>query len=355
VGRDLAVEVVERPGTAWDEMTAEFTDAAYEQTVAYVGKRWGERRLSGIVLRDAGQRAVAAALAVVVELPLVNAGIAWVKFGPLWRRRGGEVLPEVLVQTLLALRQELGERRRLLVRVLPPADPDFAAVWPAALQDAGFVRRRALPDPERYLLDVSLGAEEQLASFGKRWRAELRKAATDLWFEELTGLVAVEEFFRLFRSMLQRKRFDDRHGLETLPALLTHPVAAHRMRVFLAYHGGEPVAASAIGGAGETLHVLFSATSDEALPLRAGYALRWWVLDRLRESGARWLDLGGNEGNRGLRHYKEGAVGKRGRIVPLPGEFDWCSRSLSRLTAETIAVAREILARREFSRLRGGR
>jgi hypothetical protein len=244
VGRAFTVEVVRAPGNSWDEMTAQFADAAYEQTVAYTGTRWGERRLWGLVLRDARRLAVAAALAVIIGLPLVSAGVAHVKFGPLWRSRREQTAPEVLFQALVALRKELGERRGLLVRVIPPAVPDLEPEWHAALSEAGFVLGRALPHPERYLLDLSLPAHEQLASFGKRWRAELRKAASDLHFEELTGAVAAEKFLRLFRSMLQRKQFADRHGLEALPALLAHPVAAHRMRAFPAYHRGNPVAAS---------------------------------------------------------------------------------------------------------------
>jgi hypothetical protein len=123
------------------------------------------------------------------------------------------------------------------------------------------------------------------------------------------------------------------------------------MRMFVACHRGEPVAVSAIGGAGDTLHALYSATSDGALPLRAGYALRWWSLGRLRDHGARWLDLGGDEGDEGLRHYKGGCVGKRGRIVCLPGEFDWCDRTVSLLAARTITVARDALGSGGMRRL----
>jgi hypothetical protein len=348
--RDVAVEVTDRPGPAWDELTAHFADAAYEQSVAYTASRWGERRLVGIVLRDAGRRVVATALAVTVELPLVNAGFAHVKFGPLWRPRGGEASPGILTQALVALRRELGERRRLLVRVMPPVDPGFEPAWHAALSDTGFVLSADLPHPERYLLDLSLPDDEQLASFGDRWRAQLKKAVTDLTFEELTGPSALEQFLRLFQSMLQRKQFDDRHGLDALPALLSHPVAAHRTRMFVAWHQREPVAISAVGGAGDTLHAMFGATSDSALPLRAGYALRWWILGRLRDRGARWLDLGGDEGDEGLRHYKKGCVGKRGRIVSLLGEFDWCDRPLSRLATQAIGLARDAPILREVSR-----
>ena len=79
------------------------------------------------------------------------------------------------------------------------------------------------------------------------------------------------------------------------------------------------------------------------------------MLGRLRESGARWLDLGGDEGDPGLRHYKEGNVGKRGCIAILPGEFDWCPRALSRLVTETVVRGREALGRLGMTGLLGER
>jgi hypothetical protein len=307
-----AVEVVDRPGPAWDEMTAYFADAAYEQSVAYTATRWGGERLVGLVVRDAWKRPVAMALAVTVEVPVVGAGFAHVKFGPLWRPHGIETSPETLTQALVALRRELGERRGLLVRVMPPAAPGFDVVWTASLAAAGFASSAAVAHPERYLMDLSLSDDEQLASFGDRWRAQLKKSSRDLTFEEIEGDVALAQFFPMFRSMLQRKRFDDRHGVDALPALLAHPVPGHRTRVFVACHAAEPVALSVIGGAGDTVHALFGATSDRALPLRAGYALRWWVLGRLRGRGARWLDLGGDEGTRDCDTTRRVAWGSAG-------------------------------------------
>src|SRR5262249_61945457 len=146
---DVGVEVTERPGPGWDEMTAQFADASYEQSVAYAASRWGERRLVGLVVRDRIRRPVAAALAVAVEVPLIGAGFAQVKFGPLWRVRGAGGSPETLRRALMAVRRALGERRGLFVRVIPPADPDGEATWTAALAAAGFTSRAGLPNPER--------------------------------------------------------------------------------------------------------------------------------------------------------------------------------------------------------------
>ena len=87
-GVEYRVETVERIGSTWDELVAGFVDGCLEQTGAVMGARWDTSRLVGLVLRDGATDApVAAALAVIAMLPLLQIGLAYVKFGPLWRRR----------------------------------------------------------------------------------------------------------------------------------------------------------------------------------------------------------------------------------------------------------------------------
>jgi lipid II:glycine glycyltransferase (peptidoglycan interpeptide bridge formation enzyme) len=132
--------------------------------------------------------------------------------------------------------------------------------------------------------------------------------------------------------------------------------AAFRPRLFLASAAGEPVAATILVGGGERVFVPYSATAAAAAPLRAGYALRWHVMNALRGSGARWLDLGGCEGDPGLRHFKEGNVGKRGRILDIPGEFAAAGSHLSKSAAAAIlglrARADSPVLRRLYQELR---
>jgi len=81
------------------------------------------------VLRDGGNQPVAAALAVIAMLPVLQLGLAYVKFGPLWRRKGETAKPAVLLAALAAVKQVFALRRGLVVRVTPPPDADFATAW----------------------------------------------------------------------------------------------------------------------------------------------------------------------------------------------------------------------------------
>jgi lipid II:glycine glycyltransferase (peptidoglycan interpeptide bridge formation enzyme) len=241
---------------------------------------------------------------------------------------------------LEAVKREFALARGLLVRVMPPADPGHEGVWLKALAATGFRKHRDVPHPERYLVDLRLPADEQMKSLNAKWRANLTKAQrAGVEVREVDPRRGLDEFMGLYRAMAERKRFDDRHGLDHLRAALSADPAPP-VRMFLAAHGGETVAGSVVVGAGERLSVPFSATGPRALELRAGYAMRWALMDRLRPSGASWLDLGGHEGDDGLRHFKEGNVGKRGVTLAMPGEYDFCVSRTSAAATSAIELAR---------------
>lgn len=335
-------EIVEQPGAAWDSLAAGFEDFCMEQSFAFAGSRWSKLRSVGLMLMEDGDP-VAMALALIATLPVLGLGLAYVKFGPLWRKAGAPVDPRILFAALEALKQEFGVKRRLLVRIMPPADPGYEQEWKDTLVRANFSFHAALSDRERYLVDLALSEDEQLASLGAQWRANLKKASSELVIEEPDLKTGVPVFMELYRNMLARKKFDDHHGLEDLPAIAEQAGEKLGMRLFLARHQGEPVVGSIIIGAGERVFVPFSATSDKALVLRAGYALRWNTINRLRGTKARWLDLGGVEGDQGLRHYKLGNVGKRGRVVDIPGEYDFAPSALALGAARAIELGRDLV------------
>jgi hypothetical protein len=313
-----------------------------EQSFAFAGSRWSKLRAVGLILREEGAaEPVAMALGLIATLPVLGIGLAYVKFGPLWRSKNKPADPDVLVAALDALKQEFGVRRRLVVRVLPPADPGHD--WRDALKRANFSFHAALSDRERYLVNLTLSEDEQLTSLGAQWRANLKKASRELVIEEPDLASGIPAFVALYKNMLARKRFDDHHGIEDLPAIARQAGKTLGMRLFLARHHGAPVVGSVIIGSGDRVFVPFSATGDKALSLRAGYALRWAIINRLRGTNARWLDLGGAEGDAGLRHFKLGNTGKQGRVVDIPGEYDFTPNAVASAAARAIELGRDLV------------
>src|ERR1043166_498912 len=104
---ELHCEVIEAPDAAWDRMTALFSDMCLEQTVAFAGSRFGTGRATGVVLRESPNgEPLAIALAAVAVIPVLGLGLAYVKFGPLGRRRGAPVQAENLARMLEVLKRE---------------------------------------------------------------------------------------------------------------------------------------------------------------------------------------------------------------------------------------------------------
>ncbi len=341
------MEIVTSPDERWDEMVARFRDADMMQTAAYAGARWGRRRLVGLLLREReGGELASASLVVVAKARLVPAGLAVVKFGPLWRPKLREADPSALDAALQALRDEFADRRMFLLRVMPAADPHKSDLAADRLGALGFDRRHAPAFPDRYFVRLQASDQEMLASLTAGWRRNLRKAEQQgLDISEISGAEALETFNRLYVAMRDRKGFADTHGIDALGSLLASPGNPASTRVLLARSAGEAVAATVLVGPGDIVSVPFSATSRKALELKAGYLLRWHAMRLLREAGALWLDLGGDEGDEGLRSFKTGNVGKSGLILPLAGDFDYCRNPMSRLVAISAELGRKLMQR----------
>ena len=233
---DYRVEMVDAVGSSWDAIVATFDDVCLEQTASYMGPRWDYSRLAGLVLRDAAtDQPIAAALAVIAMLPMLNVGLACVKFGPLWRRKGHAAEPGVLVAALETAKQVFAANRGLVARVMPPPDPGSETAWSDALGCAGYTLHAAMPDSERYMVDLTLSEKAQLASLGASWRANLNKARrNNLTIREVDLREGLPDFIALYQAMLARKQFVDRHAAEYLPAFAAAAPPELGARLFLA-------------------------------------------------------------------------------------------------------------------------
>lgn len=332
---------------SWDALVGTFADSCLEQMAAYAQPRWGASRLGGLLLRDGvSGETVALALAVLLIVPLVNSGMSYVKFGPLWRRSGDTPNPDILAAALMAGKRVFGEQQGLAIRIMPPPDPLYEIVWQQKLAEVGFHLAAVPANQERYLVDLRLSEREQTTSLGAGWRANLKKAlAVQLDIREVDPQRSLPAFLTLYRGMVERKAFHDHHHADLLPRFVAAAAAAPQLglRLFLADYEGKTVAGSVTIGAGERVFVPFSASDEAGRSLRAGYSLRWWMINALRGANARWLDLGGDEGNEGLRSFKTGLVGKSGRIVRTGGEYQFSQNTLSSIISSAMSSAYSLM------------
>jgi len=326
--RSCDIEVDQIGKGEWTEMLQNFADAAIYQTWSYGAVRWNETNLSHIVLRR-GKEAVAAAQARIVRVPILHCGIAYVTWGPVWRRQSKEKRRDHIHQMITALREEYVVRRGLYLRVLPSeVDESTEAREIRSIFEAeGF---RWTPSHYRTLLvDLAPSMPELRRNLSSRWRRQLNVAENKgLSIFEGTGSQLYEAFMTLYQEMLARKQFVPGMDVNEFKKIQQDLPAALKMKILVCAFEGEPVAALVGSLLGDTGIYLLGATGDKGLKLRGSYLLHWRMMEWLKEQGARWYDLNGfnPEKNPGTASFKEGVSGKDVRHI---GQFDACQNVAS--------------------------
>lgn len=315
----------------WTTVLEGFDDATLYQSWSYGAVRWGVPHLSHLVVTR-GRQVVGAAQVRILRFPWGRSGIAYVPWGPLWRRRGGENGPENLRIVLRALYREYAVRRGLLLRIVPAeaageSEPTLLSVLAAE----GF-QKQDRPAPYRTILvDLRPPLEELRKNLLSRWRRELAVAERKHLRVRQGGTPELfEVFLPLYQQMLKRKKFTpgvDILEFRSLQRRLPDPL---KMQVFIAESEGEPVAGVVVSCIGERGIYLLGATGDRGLKSRGSFLLHWRAMQWLKERGARSYDLGGidPEANPGGYHFKKGLAG---RDVSHLGRFEACENRWSQL------------------------
>jgi hypothetical protein len=328
----------------WDSLIADFADAAFEQTSAFRGAVWGEGRVRRIAVFEQGT-VVGMALATLFRPGSLGRGLAYVKFGPVWRRKDRAPDPRHLDAIIAALVDEFVDRGRLSLTVFPLADPVHVTAVSAALARHGF-ECREVEDRDRYFVNLSLSAKDQLASLSVKWRYNLKKAQkANLAIAIEQGPEALAEFASIFEAMEKRKNYANDSWKNFRDALDKGVPQSIAPSIILVRENDEAVAGAVIGYIGDTAYYLYGATDDRAVQLKAGFTMQWWIIDWLSRQGVKWYDLGGASGEEGLRQFKKGLIGKSGVASALPGEFTLCRDPLSRLLAAAIMTMRVLKKR----------
>jgi len=345
----LDVLVDERAPGDWDEIIARFDDVSYDQTAAFSDRRWGEGRLSRLMLVQDDEFVAGACVAVVTQ-PGFAKGLAYLRGGPFWRRRGQPPDPRLYHAAIEAIKAEYGDRRGHHLVVTPRFHPDYSLLEARMLCGEGFRSLRRSPDPSRYFVNLKLDCKRQMDSLDRSWRRNLRKSlAHDLDITLGDSEADMQCFIGLNQSLKRRKRFNDQGHALLLPELARTLPPLLRPQIALAYHRGQPVVGAALLLAGDTAQYLFGGSDDEMLKLNAGYALQWWLVERLSALGYRWYDLGGESLSEGLRQFKRGLVGREGRIVEANIGLEYSGSATGRMVAEMIFGARA--AKRLYTKL----
>lgn len=326
---------------AWDRLLAPFLDVVHEQSEIFNSQRWEVDSLERLGFYRDGQL-VAAALVMLKPLPFLGSGLAVTKWGPLWRREGYQPDPTILKQALELLIDIYAKQRGFVFSVFPHADPDYAAIEEQIYQQCGFEAGESLTSPNRYFVNCQSSLEEAHASLLQKWRYNLKKARkNDFQIHQFKGDKGYRAFMPLYEAMLRRKDFHDSSAIGTLEKLSNASTDFLQPNYFLVEKDGEAVAGGVIDISGDRAIYLYGATSDQALPLRAGYALHWAVLEHLIEDPVVcWYDLGGADEESPLHQFKRGFVGRSGEIAITPPYYHYADSLKARLICKSLYFIR---------------
>jgi hypothetical protein len=323
----------------WHAIVARFDDLNLYQTLPYARSRWPRSAVSHLLLTHGGE-VVSAAQVRLLSIPLLG-GIAYIRWGPLWRLRGRDRNPEVLRQMARAIASEYVRGRGYMVQVLP-GESETSADVSQVLQEEGFRHRAS--DYTTILIDIRPPMDKLRAGLDSRWRTELNRAQRgSLVLTEGTAPEMFDRFAPIYAEMFERKRLVDLGDLEVFRGVQELLPPDMRMRVMLCSEDGKTDVAGAItSGLGETGLGILWATNPRGRDLRGAYLLQWHVIDWLKSQGCRTYDLGGvsREANPGGHRFKSGLSGKNGREVRFVGTFEMSASPLLPATLHALVDLR---------------
>jgi lipid II:glycine glycyltransferase (peptidoglycan interpeptide bridge formation enzyme) len=241
---------------------------------------------------------------------------AFIRFDPPWYTEGPETAPP---------------------KIYPPFAPAGADVQPA----------------DTVLVDLTGAEEGILKNMKSKWRYNIQLAHKKGVLVRQAGEEELNRFYELLKETAKRDSIA-LHSREYYTSLFIHhreyaqegqDREAMDLRLYLAEHEGELIAALVALFRGNAGVYLYGASSDHKRNLMAPYALQWKAMRDARSQGCRVYDLFGippqedpNHPMAGLYRFK---TGFGGRIIHRPGSWDYTYRPLVRGIFNALEVFRK--------------
>ncbi len=296
----------------WSAAVSRFADFSIYQTWAFgeVSAADTRSQVSRAVFRR-GDTIVGAAQLRIKRLPLLNAGLAYCYFGPMWRRE--HCTTGDWNEVIVALREEYGGRRGLEVRLVPNLSIGaMSESVSSLLGSAGFPLDASISAYRTIVIDLGSSPESLRKQLAQKWRNGLNQAEKrGVRVESSTKDAAMDRFERLYDAMWSKKQFETGVAVSSFCRLQRMLPPSEKMTVRLAFVGDEIAAGHVSSTLGDTCVYLLGASNDLGREYKASYALQWQALLGAREAGALRYDLGGvdPEMNPGVYHFKAGLGG----------------------------------------------
>ena len=321
-GYTSEVDTVEE--RTWYQILQEFDDANIYQTWSYATVNHGRRNMSHLILRKKGDVA-AIAQARIAKLPFIKAGIAYIRWGPIWRGGGNTPNADTFRQAVRALRNEFVCKRGLVLRLFPLLFNDDPPCFSAILAEEGFSLSANQTRARTILMDLCAPLEQLREGTRPHWKREL-KIAERIGLEVVEG--AEDEIFEVFISiyeeMVSRKKFITSNDIDQFRSIQARLPEKFKMKIMLCKSRDRVCAGLVYSAIGKTAIYLFGATSNAGRKTSGSYLLQSRLVERLKQDGVAVYNLNGINPvtNPGTYKFKSDLAGKNGRDVYFLGRFD---------------------------------
>jgi hypothetical protein len=353
---DFATEVDSVDEKGWHKLLNDFADANIYQTWGYEVVRSGQANVSHLVIKQQSS-VVAAVQARLLRIPYLGLGVAYVRWGPLWKRRNCAAAQEVFRRTVRALRDEYVGRRGLVLRIVSSLIDQGNRLFRRILEEEGYVFQEQAKPYRTILMDLRPSLEELYQGLHQKWRNCLNGARKrQLEIIEGEDDVLFDSFERVYAAMRDRKQFISYTDLRQYKRIQRELPAGEKMRVFLGKVDGEPCAGAICSGLGSSGLYLFGAISNRGMKTNASYLVQWKVLEWLKARGCEWYDLNGINPteNEGTYRFKSRLAGRYGQEINFLGQYDCYRNTPTRLfvRAGDLLRTKVRLGRERFARLK---
>lgn len=330
----------------WCALARTCLDYNYQHAPGYV-RVLAHRNRANVehVAVTSGDRLIGLAAVRIRTVPILGAGIAYVRGGPLVRFKTGSTpaWSRCLEQCLQALIAEYVQRRALTLRVIPPLGSTAWNVQQERLfARAGFISPASAIAYRTMVVDLTGPPARIRAAFRQKWRNGLnRSERAGLTIRAGTDAGLFDRFVELHDELREHKSFDVRLNASFYGNVHRELDEDDRFRITIAERDGRPVAGHVASLLGDTCVFLLGAAIACGRQTRASYLLQWHAILAARDRGCRVYDLGGIDahGNPGVYHFKRGLAGEE---IVAPGPFDLRPRGPKQLI---VSGAEQLLAR----------
>ena len=333
LGHGYAAEADSIDDLGWYQLLEQFTDASIYQTISYDEVRSARKNISHLILKKDGN-IVAIAQARVVKIPLIKAGVAYVRWGPMWHRQGQEADPEIFRQAIRALHNEYACKRGLVLRLYPVLFKEKDSRFADILAEEGFSVLGNERVDRTLRLNLNLSKDDLRSGMRQHWKRYLNVALknNELKVIEGTDDEFFEKFIGIYRELVTRKRFAEPNDIENFRTAQRNLPEKFKMKIMLCMSGEKLCAGLICSAVGNTGIYLFGATSSAGLKSRGSYLLHWTMINQLKETGCSIYDLHGIDpvANPGTYKFKADLCGdNNGQDISFMGRFDSYNSVLS--------------------------